>query len=148
MQRSIEIHNRNLNYTVKVSKRAKQMRIAVYCDGSCVVTVPRAFPETMLEAFLMRKSRWILDNLHYFRARIKRSRLRRAGSHILINSMVTPGTISLSRIRRPAGAAARRKAISTSITRSPSSRPKPRTTSSSTSSATSANSTIRRSSGS
>ncbi len=68
MQKSIELHKQNIDYTLKVSKRAKRMRLTVYCDGSCVVTVPRAFPETMIEKFLIAKSRWVLGKINYFRS--------------------------------------------------------------------------------
>lgn len=68
MQKSIELHKQNIDYTLKVSKRAKRMRLAVYCDGSCVVTIPRALPQTMIEKFLIRKSQWVLDKIDYFRS--------------------------------------------------------------------------------
>jgi len=68
MQKSIKLHKENIYYTVKVSKRAKRMRLAVYCDGSCVVTTPRALPQTMIEKFLIKKSQWVLDKIDYFRS--------------------------------------------------------------------------------
>jgi predicted metal-dependent hydrolase len=67
MQKSIELHKKNIDYTLKVSKRAKRMRLAVYCDGSCVVTIPRALPQTLIEKFLIRKSQWIVDKIEYFK---------------------------------------------------------------------------------
>jgi predicted metal-dependent hydrolase len=68
MQKSIKLHKENINYTLKVSKRAKRMRLAVYCDGSCVLTIPRALPQTMIEKFLIKKSQWLLDKINYFRS--------------------------------------------------------------------------------
>ena len=55
MQKSIELHEQNIAYTLKVGKRAKRMRLAVYCDESCFVTIPRALPQTMIEKFLIKK---------------------------------------------------------------------------------------------
>jgi predicted metal-dependent hydrolase len=69
MQRSLAVHDKNIEYTLRVSNRARQMRIAVYCDGSTVVTIPRAFPETMLENFIVKRSQWILDKVNYFRTK-------------------------------------------------------------------------------
>lgn len=40
----------------------------MYCDGSCVVTIPRALPQTMIEKFLIQKSQWILDKIDYFKS--------------------------------------------------------------------------------
>ena len=67
MKKTIELHKQNIDYTLKVSKRAKRMRLAVYCDGSCVVTIPRALPQTIIEKFLIKKSQWVLDKIAYFK---------------------------------------------------------------------------------
>ena len=56
-----------LEYTLKVSKRARRMRLAVYCDGSFVVTAPAAMNTSLIEQFIVRKSRWVLDKLEYFK---------------------------------------------------------------------------------
>lgn len=68
MQKTIELHKKNIDYTLKVSKRAKRMRLAVYCDGSCVVTIPRALPQTIIEKFLIKNSQWILGKIDYFKS--------------------------------------------------------------------------------
>jgi len=68
MQKSIQLHKQHIGYTLKVSKRAKRMRLAVYCDGSCVVTIPRPLPESAIEKFLIQKSKWVLDKISYFRS--------------------------------------------------------------------------------
>jgi predicted metal-dependent hydrolase len=57
------------NYTLKVSKRAKRMRLTVYCDGSCVVTTPRLLPQTTIENFLLEKAKWVVDKINNFRAK-------------------------------------------------------------------------------
>ncbi|MCX6754266.1 MAG: M48 family metallopeptidase [Candidatus Nomurabacteria bacterium] len=66
MKKSIKLHQKNIDYTLKVSKRAKRMRVAIYCDGSCVVTIPRTIPQTIVEKFLIKKSKWVLDKIEYF----------------------------------------------------------------------------------
>ena len=55
-----------IEYKIKESKRAKRMRIAVYCDGRVVVTVPRGFPERMLERFIADKKDWIMEKVQRF----------------------------------------------------------------------------------
>ena len=67
MQKTIELHEKNVDYTLKVSKRARRMRLAVYCDGTLVVTAPSAMQENVIEQFMVRKSQWILDKVAYFK---------------------------------------------------------------------------------
>jgi predicted metal-dependent hydrolase len=66
MEKSIELHKKNIDYTLKISKRAKRMRVAIYCDGSCVVTAPKTINHSMIEKFLIAKSQWVLDKIEYF----------------------------------------------------------------------------------
>jgi len=66
MKKRIELHKKQVEYTLKVSKRARRMRLAVYCDGSFVVTAPAAMNASLIEQFIIRKSQWVLDKLDYF----------------------------------------------------------------------------------
>lgn len=68
MKRKIELHKKKVEYTLKVSQRARRMRLAVYCDGNFVVTVPRNINENIIEQFIIRKSQWIIDKLEYFKS--------------------------------------------------------------------------------
>jgi len=68
MKRKIELHKKKVEYTLKVSKRARRMRLAIYCDGNFVVTAPRNMSENIVEQFIIRKSQWILDKLDYFKS--------------------------------------------------------------------------------
>lgn len=65
--RGIKLHNQKINYTLKISKRAKRMRLAVYCDGSFVVTKPISLSENIVEKFIIQKSSWVLSKLEYFK---------------------------------------------------------------------------------
>jgi len=60
------LHNREVEYVVKQSARARRLRVAVYCDASMVVTVPFGFAEHKIERFLKEKAGWVLDKLDYF----------------------------------------------------------------------------------
>lgn len=66
MKKTIQLREKKIDYTLKISKRAKRMRLAVYCDGSCIVTVPPRVPESIIEKFLVEKSRWLIDKITYF----------------------------------------------------------------------------------
>ena len=57
----------NIKYSVKKSRRAKRMRVAVYCDGSVVVTTPFGVGESIAGKFIEEKKLWILKKLDYFK---------------------------------------------------------------------------------
>lgn len=66
MKKHIELHKRKVPYTLKVSKRAKRLRLAIYCDGAFVVTAPNHLHSTLIEKYIIQKSQWILDKIDYF----------------------------------------------------------------------------------
>lgn len=68
MRKQIKLHKRKVEYTLKVSKSARRMRLAVYCDGNFVVTIPRQVDQGILERFIIQKSQWILDKIDYFKS--------------------------------------------------------------------------------
>ncbi|MBP9864077.1 M48 family metallopeptidase [Patescibacteria group bacterium] len=67
MKKRIELHKKQVEYTLKVSKRARRMRLAVYCDGTFVVTAPVAMDTNLIEQFIIRKSQWVIDKIEYFK---------------------------------------------------------------------------------
>ncbi len=75
MKRQICLHNRVVNYSVRRSKRAKRMRLAVYCDGNFVVTVPRTFPTNSIDRYVTAKSHWVISKLDFFAGLNRKQRL-------------------------------------------------------------------------
>lgn len=75
MKRQINLHNRVIDYSVRRSKRAKRMRLAVYCDGNFVITVPNAFPSTLIDSYLIAKSKWVVSKIDFFEKLNKRQKL-------------------------------------------------------------------------
>lgn len=63
----VKLHKRNLEYTLKVSNRAKRVRITVNHDGKVVVTKPKKVDPVIIEKFLISKSEWIFDKLEKFK---------------------------------------------------------------------------------
>ena len=53
-------------YTVRVSTRARRMRISITHEGAVVVTLPRRVPLMFAERFVREKSRWIAERLRAF----------------------------------------------------------------------------------
>ncbi len=68
MKKQIELNKRKIEYALKVSKKARRLRLAIYCDGSLVVTAPRNISESVVEQFIIKKSQWIIDKLEYFKS--------------------------------------------------------------------------------
>ena len=59
---------KKISYTHKKSKRAKRMRLAVYCDGSVVVTSPFGIQQSLVEKFISDKKQWILSKILFFKS--------------------------------------------------------------------------------
>ncbi len=67
MNKQITLQNKRVNYTLRKSKRARRMRLAVYCDGSVVVTTPFDLQENIAERFIQEKVKWLLSKLNFFK---------------------------------------------------------------------------------
>ena len=57
---------KKLSYTLKKSKRAKRVRLAVYCDGSVVVTSPFGVRQSIIDRFISDKKQWIMDKIRFY----------------------------------------------------------------------------------
>ncbi len=53
-------------YKLRKSRRAKRMRLAVYCDGSVVVTTPLGVGQTIIEKFITDKKQWVSEKINFF----------------------------------------------------------------------------------
>ncbi|MFC1720949.1 M48 family metallopeptidase [Patescibacteria group bacterium] len=58
--------NEKINYSVKKSKRAKRMRLAVHCDGRVIVTVPTGMGDSLVQKFINEKMGWISKKIKFF----------------------------------------------------------------------------------
>src|SRR3990167_8395624 len=67
MKKQITLQNKKVAYTLRKSKRARRMRLAVYCDGSVVVTTPHDLRETVAERFIREKTEWLFSKLAFFK---------------------------------------------------------------------------------
>lgn len=65
MKKIIKLGEGNIEYTLRVSKRAKAIRLAVYHDGDFVVTMPARASENMVEKFIMKKADWIIEKIKH-----------------------------------------------------------------------------------
>ena len=67
MKKQINLQNKDIDYTLRTSKRARRVSLSISCDGSLVVTKPRWASEYTAERFLVQKASWILSKLEYFK---------------------------------------------------------------------------------
>ena len=67
MKKQIALDDRTIDYTLRKSARARRMRLAVYCDGSVVVTTPFGFEESVAERFIREKAQWLLSKISFFK---------------------------------------------------------------------------------
>ncbi len=63
----IRLNNNPVKYTLKTSSKAKRMRLAIYCDGSLVVTRPFWLSDRKVERFILEKSSWVIKKLEHFK---------------------------------------------------------------------------------
>jgi len=59
--------NQAIPYSVRVSRRARRLRVAVYCDSRVVLTLPVGFDFNRAEEFIKAKLGWITKALNYFK---------------------------------------------------------------------------------
>jgi len=64
--RKIELLNRDFDYTLRESSRAKSLRLAVYRNGDLVVVKPKRINEKIVENFLQSQASWIVKKINYF----------------------------------------------------------------------------------
>lgn len=63
---SITIESKKISYSLRKSRRARRMRIAVYCDGAVVVTAPHDLRENIVERFIHDRASWLFGKLEFF----------------------------------------------------------------------------------
>ncbi|MFH1423544.1 MAG: SprT family zinc-dependent metalloprotease [Candidatus Nealsonbacteria bacterium] len=78
MKKQIILQNKRITYALRKSKRARRMRLAVYCDGSVIVTTPFNLQENIAERFIEEKMGWLLSKIDHFK-HFKYKHIRRQG---------------------------------------------------------------------
>lgn len=67
MRNKIGIQGEEIRYELRVSRRARRMRIAVLRSGEVVATVPRFLNRRHAERFMKEKESWISRKINYFK---------------------------------------------------------------------------------
>lgn len=69
MHRIITVNGQTIEYTLKISKRSRSMRISIHPDGEVVVSVPRLMSlGFFVDNFVKRKADWILAKQKHFKS--------------------------------------------------------------------------------
>ncbi|MFH1030081.1 MAG: M48 family metallopeptidase [bacterium] len=79
MKKSIKINEESIEYTIKKSKRAKRLRLTIYCDTNIVITAPIRMAENFIEKFIKDKWPWIIKKINFFKE--KRENLEIKGGY-------------------------------------------------------------------
>ncbi len=64
--KEIALQDKKVSYTLRKSRRARRMRLAVHCDGSVVLTAPAGLKENIAEQFIREKASWLFSKIHFF----------------------------------------------------------------------------------
>ena len=67
MEKTIEIDGAEVGYALRFSKRARGVRLSVASGGVFTVTAPPWMRQSRIEEFVLKKSRWVLQKIAYFR---------------------------------------------------------------------------------
>src|SRR3989344_6151618 len=67
MEKIIELEKKEVEYTLRLSKRAVGLRLSVARGGILTVRAPMAMRESRIEEFILQKSQWVLDKIEYFK---------------------------------------------------------------------------------
>lgn len=67
MKKQVRCGNKNIEYHLRKSRRARRLRVAVYCNGKCIVTAPRFMPDFLIEKFIAGKSLWITNKIDFLK---------------------------------------------------------------------------------
>ncbi len=69
------LENAPIPFEVKMSARARRMRITVERSGRVVLTMPKGMKEAQGEAFVLEKKHWILKKLAFLKSRSQHQRV-------------------------------------------------------------------------
>ncbi len=61
--KKITLKNERIEYSVRKHRKAKRLKIAISCDGNCMVTLPWRMSFWDAEKFIQQNSQWVLDKM-------------------------------------------------------------------------------------
>jgi predicted metal-dependent hydrolase len=67
INKKIRLNGFDVNYSIRKNRRARRLKLAVYCDGSVVATIPRWIDAPFIERIIIEKAKWILEKIEKFK---------------------------------------------------------------------------------
>lgn len=61
--KKITLKNEKIEYTVRKHRRARRLKIAISCEGNCMVTLPWYMGMWNAEKFVQQNSQWVLNKM-------------------------------------------------------------------------------------
>ena len=66
LKKILTTQGRNIEYEIRVSGKAKAIRITVYHDSRVIITSPKYVSENVIEKFIQSKALWIFNKTTHF----------------------------------------------------------------------------------
>ncbi|MDO8594239.1 MAG: M48 family metallopeptidase [bacterium] len=66
MERIIELEDKRVEYTLRISRRTRGVRLCVASGGVFTVTASPRVRQSAIEEFIVKKAGWVLEKIKYF----------------------------------------------------------------------------------
>lgn len=63
----VEIDGKKVFYTLRLSARARRVRLTVRFGGDFMITAPKGASEKLIQNFILKKSDWVINKIDYFK---------------------------------------------------------------------------------
>jgi predicted metal-dependent hydrolase len=67
VQKQISLKEKQVEYTLKISRRSRRLRLAIYNGGDFVVTAPAYLNIGTIESFISQKADWVIQKIEQLR---------------------------------------------------------------------------------
>ncbi len=61
--KKLTLGSEKIEYTVRKHRTAKRLKLAIYCDGNCVVTLPWRMGFLSADEFIRKNAEWVLEKM-------------------------------------------------------------------------------------
>lgn len=63
MKKKITIQNEKIEYAIRKNRKAKRLKMTIYCGGDVIITVPWRMNFLNVERFIRQNSEWVIEKL-------------------------------------------------------------------------------------
>lgn len=63
IRKKITLRNEKIEYTIRKHRQAKRLKLAISCDGNCVVTLPWRMGFVSADEFIRKNAEWVLEKM-------------------------------------------------------------------------------------